>query len=276
MIKKNVSLHFPLKLSPWRTISIGSWRPTGDSSIHTMLEVDARAMLKYLKSLNAQTGAHITELQFIGLLLAKVIEKHPYMNKIIRFGRVYPRKNIDIFFHVALDKMTGENLTGIVIRRANTLSLKNFSIEFSSLLKKIKKNNDREFRKVKSIFKVLPAIFSKYLLNITSMFLYDFNIWSSLLAPPQDPFGSIQITNIGSLDIDNAFVPIAPYTRIPMVVAVGSIRKRAFVINEEVQAIPTVKLCFTFDHRLMEGVHFSKMQTTIKHFFKNPHELDKT
>ena len=102
--------------------------------------------------------------------------------------------------------------------------------------------------------------------------LYKLNIWSPAFKSPKDAFGSIQITNIGSFNIDNAFVPIAPYTNIPMVISLGSIKRRPFVIDDKVEAIETVKACLTVDHRLMEGVHFGKMQKMMIKYFESPVE----
>ena len=103
--------------------------------------------------------------------------------------------------------------------------------------------------------------------------LYQLNIWSPAFKSPKDAFGSIQITNIGSFDIDNAFVPIAPYTNIPMVISLGSIKKRPLVINDKVEAVEIIKACLTVDHRLMEGVHFGKMQKKIIQYFEAPSDM---
>ena len=46
--------------------------------------------------------------------------------------------------------------------------------------------------------------------------------------------------------------------------------EQPFVIDGEVKAVNTVKACFTGDHRIMEGVHFGKMQQKIKLMFEQP------
>jgi pyruvate/2-oxoglutarate dehydrogenase complex dihydrolipoamide acyltransferase (E2) component len=274
LFRKNVRLKSVETLSPWRTISLGSWRPTGDSSIYSELELNVEPMLAFLQQQNRKNQtAKTTELQFLGLVMAKVIERYPNINKVVRFGRLHERTDVDIFFHVALDKQTGEDLSGFVVRQASLKTLAEFSVDFNTQLKHITRSNDAEFKQVKTLFRYVPGLLSKWLLDASSFLLYSLNIYTPLVGSPQDSFGSIQITSIGSLGIDSAFVPIAPYTRIPMVISQGKIAKRPMVINDEVVAVNTMKVCFTVDHRLMEGVHFAKMKTMIEDLFAHPEKL---
>ena len=175
---------------------------------------------------------------------------------------------------MALDKIAGEDLTGFVVRKADQHNIQTLSADFKRQMKTIIETDDKEFKQIKSLFRLLPGFLSRPLLDLTALIFYNFNIWSPLLGAPKDPFGSIQISSIGSIGGDNAFVPIAPYTRIPMVLALGNIKKRPFVINDKVEAIPTIKLCFTFDHRIMDGFHFTKMQEMIKDLYANPSQLE--
>ena len=271
LIERNIKYLKPQKLSAWRRISLGSWRPTGDSSTHTILELDCSDFVEFLES--GKADSKVNELHFVGLVMAKVIRKYPFINKVVRFGKIYPRKNVDIFFHVALDKLKGEDLSGFVMREADTLPLNEFTELFREKQKYIVKSNDKDYQKIKSLFKIIPGFVSRLLLDFNAFLLYNFNLWIRPLGAPRDPFGSIQISSVGSLGIDNALVPIAPYTRIPMVIAVGTLKKRPWVEGDRVVAKPTVKLGITFDHRLMEGVHFSIMQKEIEYYFKNPEKL---
>ena len=51
---------------------------------------------------------------------------------------------------------------------------------------------------------------------------------------PKDPFGGATITNIGSLGLDTGFVPLVPYTRVPIFVAPGKIDDVPVVENGKV------------------------------------------
>jgi len=52
MFKRNVELHPALKMTAWRKISVGSWRPIGDSQVYCELDLDAEPALRWLESIN--------------------------------------------------------------------------------------------------------------------------------------------------------------------------------------------------------------------------------
>lgn len=274
MFKQNVQLAARAPMTAWRKISFGSWRPTGDSSIHTELELEVSAVLRYLRQRSIVEGRQLRLMHFVGPALARCVAEQPRINAIVRFGRLYPRRDVDVFFHVADVHSGGEDLSGITIRRADRLDLYQFRSAYQRKLARLRDNREHRFDRVKGIFAILPGALSRMMLDFTGWLSYSLNVFHPALGIPRDGFGSLMITNIGALGIDMAFAPIAPYTRIPMVVAVGRVRKRPIVRNNRCVPAPTVRLCFTLDHRLMEGVHFAKLSRSLKRYFEQPHLLD--
>lgn len=268
LLKRNVQFLPARRLSPWRKISFGSWRFTGDSSIYTSLEFPVSKVKAYIKE--KRINDHI----FLMRMLSYTLEKHPTINSVIRFGKLYPRKNADIFYHVIADENVGEDLSGIVMRSPHLRPWKEINEEFYKKVKDIKKGADRSFDGVKKLFGFIPGAFSKLLLDFSSFLLYTLNLWSPLLGSPRDAFGSVMLTNIGSLGVDQAYCPTAPYTRIPMVVSAGKMKVRPFVVDNEVRAVETIILSFTYDHRIMDGLHYAQMAKTIENVFDQPELLD--
>ena len=128
MIKKNVELLPPRKLSAWRKISIGSWRPNGDSQVYAEICVSAEPALRRISELNINTESKITMTHFIGKVMGQVLSEVPDLNAIIRFGNIYPRKNVDIFFHVAYEET---ELSGHVVRNVDKRSFSEISKELT-------------------------------------------------------------------------------------------------------------------------------------------------
>lgn len=91
----------------------------------------------------------------------------------------------------------------------------------------------------------------------------------------RDAFGSIMLTYIGSLGVDNAFTPIAPYTRIPMVVSLGTIKKRPWVAGDDIVARKTVKVGIVFDHRVCDGVQMQKLMACLEELMNPSSNLAK-
>jgi pyruvate/2-oxoglutarate dehydrogenase complex dihydrolipoamide acyltransferase (E2) component len=268
MIKKNVELLPPRQLSAWRKISIGSWRPNGDSQVYAEIRLSAEPALKRISELNKSSESKITMTHFIGKLMGHVLAEVPDLNAIIRFGNIYPRKNIDIFFHIVYEET---ELSGHVVRNVDKRSFEEISNELTSTATSIKKGEDINFKKIKNSWNIIPAILARYALDFIGFVSYSLNLNIKAFGVPRDCFGSMMITNIGSLGFTQAFVPLSPYSRIPLILALGKTEKRP-VVNADgsVIAEEQVSLCFTFDHRIMDGARGAKMAKLIKKYMENP------
>jgi pyruvate dehydrogenase E2 component (dihydrolipoamide acetyltransferase) len=268
MIKKNVELLPARKLSAWRKISIGSWRPNGDSQVYAELSVSAEPALEKIMELNKNTDSKITMTHFMGKVMAQVLAEVPDLNAIVRFGNIYPRKNVDIFFHVVYEET---ELSGHVVRNVDKRSFSEISKELTGTAITIKKGEDVNFKKIKNSWNYIPGILARYTLDFIGFVSYSLNLNVKAFGVPQDCFGSMMITNIGSLGFTQAFVPLSPYSRIPLILALGKTEKRPVVKTDgSLCAQEQVNLCFTFDHRIMDGARGAKMAKLIKKYMENP------
>ncbi|MGE3974483.1 MAG: 2-oxo acid dehydrogenase subunit E2 [Bdellovibrionales bacterium] len=266
---QNIQYGPPQRLSSWRKIAIGTWNTVGDPSVYGMMDLDASAMLQYLEGERTRTGERITATHFVGKAIAETIRRHPDINSVLRFGKLYPRKTIDIFYQVASD-LEGQDLSGVTARNVDTKSVSELAREMSLSVDKVKKGKDASYKKMKNMMSLLPGFLAKYLIQFSGFIMYGLNIWLPLFGVPKDSFGSAMVTNIGSLGLETAFVPLVPYCRIPLLIAVGAIKDRAEVRDGKVVVLPLIRLCVTFDHRVIDGVHASHMCQTIHKIFENP------
>ena len=264
MFYKNVDLKRQKRITPWRKISLGSWRPTGDSSIYTMHEFLMDPVIRFCKK--KKISIHAFLIKAVGYAVAE----NSHINAIIRFGRVYPRSNVDIFYHILAEADDGENLSGAVFRSPDKKTVKVIQNEYEEKSREVLEEGDKVFKRTKRIFSFLPGFVSRLVLDTVALVTYKLNLWSPLLGTPRDPFGSIMITNIGSLGIDMAYCPIAPYTNNSMVISAGSVRTRPWVEGNQVKAKKTMKLCFTYDHRIMDGIHFMWLKESLEKVFQSP------
>jgi pyruvate/2-oxoglutarate dehydrogenase complex dihydrolipoamide acyltransferase (E2) component len=272
VIHRNVRLRSALPLSGWRKISLGSWRPVGDSSVHGMLEMDAEPALRYTDAWARSTGERVTLTHFGVRACGELLRRHPEANTLVRFGRIYPRIGCDVFVHSAADQ-DGRDLSGVVVRDADQKSIGAIAAEVNPRVAAIKDQTDRTFRRVKDTMRRLPGLLSRAVLNLIGFVLYSLNLWSPILGAPRDSFGSMMLSNIGSLGMKMAFVPIAPYTRIPMVMALGAVHDRAVVRGNQVVPGRVICACWTFDHRIIDGVQAARMARTLESIFADPEAM---
>lgn len=272
MITKNVHLLPPKPLSSWRKISMGSWRPNGDSQVYCEIRVNAGPALQKIKELSTTSGQKITMTHFMGKVMGKVLKDVPDLNAVVRMSNIQTRRDVDIFFQVSLDDT---ELSGHVVRSIDAKSLPDIAQELSNVVVTIRNGEDATFKKIKEIWNGIPTFMARWVLNVIGFVSYTLNINIKGSNIPKDCFGSMMITNIGSLGFSSAFVPIGPYTRIPLILALGKAELRP-VCREDgsIVAEQQVSLCFTFDHRVMDGAQGAKMSYAIKKYMMNPELLD--
>jgi pyruvate/2-oxoglutarate dehydrogenase complex dihydrolipoamide acyltransferase (E2) component len=267
--KRNVDLGPPLRLSAWRKVAVGTWRTAGDPSVYGVMELDMARALAYVDRLRAETGLKITLTHFMGRVMAEVLRRHPEINCILRFGRLYPRKTVDVFFQVASDS-AGEDLSGTTIRAADTKTVAEIAREMQERVQAIREKGDPAFMKTKKLMGATPGFLTGLALTFTGWILYTLNLWTPLLGSPRDPFGSIMITSIGSLGLDMAFAPLVPYSRVPILIAIGAVRETPVARDGKVQTAQICKIACTFDHRLIDGVHGSRMARSLAAIVADP------
>lgn len=267
--KKNVQLNPPLQLSAFRKVAIGTWQSAGDPSVYGILTFDVRPALSYIEKIQKQTESKITLTHFFGKAVAHVLAQHPELNCVLRWGSLYPRKNIDIFFQVASDKK-GNDLSGFTIRNADKKSVADISQELSTGANKIRTQGDPDYKKMKQSLKFMPGFLSWWLIQFTAFIQYSLNIWHPGIGTPQDSFGSVMITNIGSIGLEFALAPLVPYSRTPCVLTLGAVHNAPVVVGDKLEVGPVIQIGVTFDHRLIDGMHAAKMSKVLKEIFANP------
>ena len=94
------------------------------------------------------------------------------------------------------------------------------------------------------------------------------------LQPDEISGGTYTLTNVGSFGIDTAFAPFFPLARCPMVILVPEIRRRPWVVGEEVLPRPVLRLCATFDHRIIDGYHAGLIARDLRSMLEDPATLD--
>lgn len=270
-ITKNIQGLRPVPVSPWRKISLGTWRITGDSSVYGMTEINVEPALQYLEKLSKEKNIKMTLTHYVARAIALTFRDHPQINSIVRWGKLYRRDNVDIFLHVAMDTQ-GEDLSGIVIRNLDKKTLIEVADELNEKVNKLKKEGDPSFNKIKNTIKYVPPFVLRHALDLVGFILYSLNLWSPALNVARDPFGSAMVTNIGSLGADFAFTPIPYYSRVPFILSIGAVKESPWVDPETKNIIVQrlVKLGVTFDHRIIDGVHAANMSKSFKKYMENP------
>jgi pyruvate dehydrogenase E2 component (dihydrolipoamide acetyltransferase) len=268
----NVELERPKQISNFRKIAIGTWRTTYDPSVYGTLEVTMDQAMQFLEAFRQRTGRRLTVTHMMAKAAAAALERMPEANVLLRFNKPYRRKRIGIFFQVAMtdEREDKIDLSGATLYDVDQKTLLDLVDEFERKVELVRARKDPALEKTRNTFQWIPSLLLNFFLRTLSFFSYTLNLNLSWAGIPKDPFGSLMITNVGSLGLDHAYVPLVPYSRVPILLALGSVRDVPIVENGEVVVRKRMKINATFDHRIIDGYHAAVMSRVIHAWFEHP------
>ncbi len=205
---------------------------------------------------------------------AAVLKECPDANAILRWNRIYLRKRIGIFFQVVMtDEGDGKaDLSGATLYDVEGKSLVEICDEFEKKVDLVRKRKDPALEKTRGTFLAIPFFMLNRLLKLISFFSFTLNLDLRWAGIPSDPFGSMMITNVGTLGLDVAYVPLVPYARVPILLAVGAVAEKPIVDAGAIIVAKMMAVSATFDHRVIDGFHASVMSKVLKAWMEKPFE----
>ena len=262
-------------VSPFRKVAMGTWRTAKDPSVYGLAEIDITETLAHLEAYANKHDVKISPAHLVGKAAAYCLQRRPESNAMIRGGRIYLRKHVSLFYQVNIpgegaDKIKKATLSGCTIHHAENLSTAGIARAMAEKVELVRSHKDRELAGNLAAVKKMPWWMTRYYLDIASWLIYGLNMDLSWIGIPKDPFGSIMITNVGSLGIDLAWAPLCPYTRVPLLLTVGLIQAKPWVVDGKVEVRSIMPVCVTFDHRVIDGVHVSQLAYDFKKCFAEP------
>ena len=167
----------PLKKTPpFRKIALATWRLPRSPTIYGTLEVDLTKANAWRKK-HAGKGPKITVLPMVARAIAVAMEKYPDLNGYVRFGRIYLRQSIDMFFQVMTEHESGrQDLTGIHVTELNKKGVHRIADNIKEKVDRARKKKDLDIQKTSGIFNVLPSLIVRMLLAVVAFISYTLNL----------------------------------------------------------------------------------------------------
>ena len=254
-------------LSPWRKVALLSWKPPHTASVYGFLEINAENALAYLEEYRCKYGTKVTFTHLVAKAVAMALEAFPELNRSIRWGRLYQREQVDLFLQVDID---GRELSGVKIQKASQKTLAEIGEELKQKALELRKGKDPSFGKSKGLLKKLPFFLLAPVLKLSDFLGNTLFLEIPFLGVPKDPFGSAMVSSLGKLGIEVGFANPPLFARTPVVVFVGEIRKRPWVVDNQVIPQRTAILAATFDHRIADGALIGKFARHVCESLESP------
>ncbi|HTO98307.1 MAG TPA: 2-oxo acid dehydrogenase subunit E2 [Myxococcales bacterium] len=270
----NLELTPKRHLSSFRKIAIGTWRAAYDPSVYGTLEVPMGEAMRYLEEFRARTGRRLTISHMMAKVAAMALKEVPDANAVLRWNRIYLRKRIGIFFQVVMTD-EGEDkadLSGATLYDLEQKSLLQICDEFQAKVATVRRREDPALEGTRKTFLLVPYFLLNTFLRLISFLAFTLNLDLRWAGVGKDPFGSMMITNVGSLGLDTAYVPLVPFSRVPILLALGTVREQPLVRGGAVTVSRMMRVNATFDHRLIDGFHASVLCRVVRDWFEHPYE----
>lgn len=266
------------EVSSFRKLAIGTWATTYDPTVYGTLNVRMEKALEYIAAFRKRTGRHLTVTHLVTKAVAEALHRCPDANAILRWNRIYLRQTVSISVLVVQPAREGDDagskvdLTAAKIDDADKKSLLQISQEMEETIERVRRRKDKALEQGKSTVQQIPFLLMNLFLKALSFFMYTLNLDLSKFGMPKDAFGGATITNVGSLGLDVAYVPLVPYTRVPIFVAPGAVKDVPVVEDGKVVPGKVMAVNASFDHRFIDGYHASVLSTTLREMMENPFE----
>ena len=272
----NLELAKKKDVASFRKIAIGTWRTAYDPSVYGTMEMKMDAAMDYIRRYREATGKRLTPTHMVARAMAQCLKETPDANAIMRFNRIYLRKTIGVFMQVVMTDQGSDkvDLSGVTIYDVEKKDIGEIVDDVEKKVALVRAHKDPALEKTRGTFKFIPYIFLNLFMRVLSFLSLTLNLDLRWMGIPKDGFGSVMITNVGSIGLDIAYVPIVPWSRVPILLAMGEVNEKAVAEDGEVVVRKMMNISATFDHRFIDGMHAAAMSRILRRWLEHPEEPD--
>ena len=262
------------EVSSFRKMAIGTWQTAYDPTVYGTMRIRMDKSLAYIEKFREVHGVRLTVTHLVAKAVAEGLKRCPDANAILRFNKIYLRDKVTLsVLVVQADQGDGKvDLTAARIEDADKKDLKTLAAEMQETIDKVRNRKDVALERGKGTISMIPFMWMNVFLKLLGFLMYTLNLDLSGFGMPKDAFGGVTITNVGSLGLDIAYVPLVPYTNTPIFIAPGAVLDLPVVEDGKVIPGKVMSLNASFDHRFIDGFHAGILAKTVKEMMENPFE----
>lgn len=253
-----------------RKVAVATWTAPSEGRLMTRLVIDAAPVQAYVAERRAAGAQGLTIMHVVGAAAARAALAVPAGNTKVRGGRVVPFPDVSIGF--AVDIGQGTDLAPCKIEDAAALTPAEIATRTWVGVKALRDGTDPGFNTSTKVAGFMPTPLMKPMMLVTSYLLGGWGI--PVLGQKGNPLGSVFISNVAPLGVEEVFLAPLPFARTPVYISLGVVTDRAVVRDGVITAVPQFTLCLTGDHRLVDGVQCAFFFDVLKRALADPSSLD--
>ena len=253
----------------WRKMAAAIFEKPVDGKVSGIHDLDLTEVNKAMEIWNAN-GYRVTVMHVFMSALGKILTHYaPELNCYCQWGKVVQRTDVT----VATTVLVGKDLTTVKIQHADRKSILELSNETNAYVQKRRKGSDDKVLAKRHSLSKVPWPIRKWLFQSLKWLTYELGIEIPGTGFSTNMFGSVLVTNIGAIGIDYGIPALMPASNLSFVMALGKAQEKPVVRNGEIVIGHVLPIAGTFDHRIVDGFHISKMLDGLNHYFANPLDL---
>jgi pyruvate dehydrogenase E2 component (dihydrolipoamide acetyltransferase) len=193
----------------------------------------------------------------------------PAGNARVRGSRIVPFEDVSIGF--AVDIGQGTDLAPCKVSAADTLTPAEIANQVWAGVKALRAGVHDGFNTTTRVASYVPGFLMRPMMLASSTVLGGWGL--PLLGQQGNPLGSVFISNVAPLGVEEVFLAPLPFARTPVYISLGTVTDRPVVRDGVVQVVPQFTLCLTGDHRLVDGVQCAIYFDALKRYLADPASL---
>ena len=249
------------RIATFDVVSIG----LNKHHVSGLLEFDVTEGRQKLRELKRK-GARVSFNAWMLKLIAKTIEKH----REVAAYQVNKRKLIS-FDDVNISMIVEKEINGkkvpipLLIKKSNEKSIEEIALEIDTARMQVLTGNDIVLNSKPKLYEQLYYYLPGFIRRM---------IWNFMLLKPETAFrnmGNVSVTSLGMMGkINGWFIPVSIH---PVSFGIGSIIKKAVVVNNEVKVREILNMTILLDHDVIDGAPMVRFVNDLCRAIENGEEL---
>lgn len=256
--------------TPWRRMSAAIFEPPRDGKVFGSFDIDMTGVLAYIERARAE-GRRVTPTHVVVASFGRALGRDvPELNCYARWGRVIHRGEVTVATTVSIK---GRDLSVVKVRQTDQKPLRQVAAELEERVSRTREGQE-DGRGDSTLLARIPWPLRRWIFRLLRFVVYEMGVPLKFAGLSNEMFGSVMITNVGSLGLAYAFPALMPASNLSFVVSIGKIVERPVVIDGQIVIRPMMPFGATFDHRVVDGAHIARLAERLVHYLTYPDELD--
>ncbi len=255
--------------TPWRRMTAALYERPRDGKIMGAYDIDVTDAMSWMEEQRAK-GHHVTPLHIVIGAMGRALGTVPELNCYARWGRVYYRGDVVVSSAVSIK---GRELAVVKVARAHQKSVLEIAQEMQQRVEQTRDGNEERTNSSRNLVAQIPWPFRRWVYQFIRWVVFELGVPLPGTGLSLDSFGSVMISNVGSLGIAYAFPALFPAANLSFVVAMGRVTERPTYVNGELVPRKFMPFGASFDHRVVDGAHIGRLQAAFVENLSNPRAL---